>query len=172
MGRGTAFLSLFIYLTIIGCASAPLKKFGNIKPGMYKGDVLDLVGSPAESHFRGDQYVWTYKFMEDDKWVVREVHVKDDFVTYAGEEQPMASDSKISRIANGMTKSQVLDVMGFPKRTEKHSGKDTWVYTSKGNGNAQVQFDEDKVTFIGPVEQASNEPAKKADDSSHFEPVQ
>jgi outer membrane protein assembly factor BamE (lipoprotein component of BamABCDE complex) len=167
--------SIFTSLSLIGCASAPVKKFSGVKAGMYKGDVLDLVGSPSESRFRGDQYVWTYKFMDDNKWVTKEVHVKNDFVTYAGDPQPMATDSKISRISQGMSKSQVLDVMGFPKKTEKRNGKDAWIYTSKIGGDAQVQFDDDKVSFIGPAaptEAVSKEPAAKTSEDSKFEPIQ
>lgn len=152
MLRHSQFFGIFAILALVACATAPSKKFADVKPGMYKGDVLDMLGSPTESRYRGDQYIWTYKFMNDDKNVVKEIHVKDDFVTYAGEPQPMASDSKISRVATGMTKSQVLDVMGFPKRTQKRNGKDAWVYNSKIGGEAQVQFDADKVVHVGPAE--------------------
>ncbi|MEQ1877948.1 MAG: outer membrane protein assembly factor BamE [Bdellovibrionia bacterium] len=138
---------------------------------MYKGDVLDLVGSPTESRYRGDQYIWVYKFMEDEKWITKEVHVKDDFVSYAGEPVPIASDSKIARVSTGMTKAQVLDVMGFPKRTQKRSGKDAWVYSSKIGGDAQVQFQEDKVVWVGPAEIAAVEEPAPASTSNSTQPV-
>ncbi|HEX4925224.1 MAG TPA: outer membrane protein assembly factor BamE [Bdellovibrionales bacterium] len=176
MLRGSFLFSIFALLSLAACSTAPHKKFADVKPGMYKGDVLDMLGSPTESRYRGDQYIWTYKFMTDDKNVVKEVHVKDDFVTYAGEPQPMASDSKISRVVTGMTKSQVLDVMGFPKRTQKRNGKDAWVYNSKIGGEAQVQFESDKVVHVGPAEEpaapapAAQEVAKPADTA--FEPVE
>jgi outer membrane protein assembly factor BamE (lipoprotein component of BamABCDE complex) len=157
------FLSAFAFMTTFGCATAPVKRFEEIKPGMYKGDVLDAVGSPTESRYRGDQYVWTYRFLENDKNVVKEVHVKNDFVTYAGDPKPMASDSKIARVSTGMNKSQVLDIMGFPKRAVKDNGKDSWVYSSKNHGDAQVQFENDIVTFIGPAaEKTAASPAPAA----------
>lgn len=173
MLRVALFLCTFAYL---GCSHAPLKRFADIKPGMYKGDVLELVGSPTESRYRGDQYIWVYKFMNENSWVTKEVHVKDDFVSYSGEPVPIASDSKIARVATGMSKSQVLDVMGFPKKTQKRNGKDAWVYASKIGGDAQVQFQEDKVVWVGPAEVKAEEPAPATEtapvDSAGFEAVQ
>jgi outer membrane protein assembly factor BamE (lipoprotein component of BamABCDE complex) len=124
---------------------------------MYKGDVLELLGSPQESKFKGDQYIWIYKYLDEDKPIFKEIHVKNDFVTYAGE-PVSASNTKFGKISKGMSKSEVLDVLGFPAKTEKRGGKDVWTYTGKdASADFQVQFGDDKVTELGVSVPAANE---------------
>ncbi|MGE3973671.1 MAG: outer membrane protein assembly factor BamE [Bdellovibrionales bacterium] len=152
---------LFIFLFLnLACSTTPFKRFEKVKVGMYKDDVLDIAGSPQESNFKNDEYVWYYRFITDAGTLVREVRLKQDFVSYVGD--PLGtSGEKFSKVRVGMTKAQILDLVGFPGRAETVNGLDIWTYTvntPKEKKTMSIEFAQDKATYAGPPKEKSEAP--------------
>jgi outer membrane protein assembly factor BamE (lipoprotein component of BamABCDE complex) len=57
----------------------------------------------------------------------------------------------------GMTKNEVLDMVGDPARTGRNLNQDQWVYVTHGENSDEtiyVFFSEGRVTYVGPSEEA------------------
>jgi outer membrane protein assembly factor BamE (lipoprotein component of BamABCDE complex) len=145
---------LFLFaVTIAACVTAPYKRFAQVKVGMYRGEVLDIAGSPQESRFKDDEYIWIYHFIENEQLIAKEVRITKEFVTYVGD--PLApSIEKILKVQVGQGKSEVLDILGFPKKTTVQNSQEFWFYATheaSGTPTHMVTFTEDKVTAVGPA---------------------
>lgn len=171
---------LFGLLFLLGCNTPAINRFSEVKVGMYKGEVLDLVGSPVDTQFRNDEYIWSYRFHEGDKMVSKEVRVRQDYVTYVGEPKEDPKD-RFSGLHVGMTKSIVLDELGLPQKTLKKSSEEIWYYGTKDKPNKwvmEIHFKGEKMTSSAPyteVESAEPPPTtEKTDDKSDkgFQPVE
>lgn len=69
----------------IGCQSSPLKDFSELKVGMEKGEVLDILGNPNHSgRFHGKDR-WTYVFYDNKIRYKKEVHFDQGHVVYLGD---------------------------------------------------------------------------------------
>ena len=61
-------------LMLIACGSTPIvETLDRVKPGMGKGEVLQIVGNPKHAFFKESRDHWIYFFYQDDKDVLREV---------------------------------------------------------------------------------------------------
>lgn len=164
-------LLVSIVFGISACVTPPLKRFSEVKVGMYRGEVLDIAGSPQESRFKDDQYVWIYRFLEKDQMISKEVRISKEFVTYVGDPLP-PSVEKISKVKIGYGKSEVLDILGFPKRAKATENHDQWFYSTREASEEPthlITFTDDKVVSIGPAGSEQKSPTPK--DEKGFVPV-
>jgi outer membrane protein assembly factor BamE (lipoprotein component of BamABCDE complex) len=61
----------------------------------------------------------------------------------------------------GMTKSDVLEIVGDPARTGREHGQDRWAYVNyegKANSTIYVFFDDGHVTYVGPEDEPTDLP--------------
>jgi outer membrane protein assembly factor BamE (lipoprotein component of BamABCDE complex) len=148
------------FCLLVSCTTAPLKRFESIKVGMYKDEVLDTLGSPQESRFKNEEHIWNYRFVTESGPVAKEIRLKKDFVTFVGDPTAPSGD-KFARVKVGMTKSEVLDLVGFPIRAETKGSVDVWNYSlaDKSKGSMAVEFDKDKAAYVGPSKEKQIEGA-------------
>jgi outer membrane protein assembly factor BamE (lipoprotein component of BamABCDE complex) len=153
---------LIILMTtlVVACATSPLDRFNKLRLGMYKGTVLDIMGSPTASQYKNDEYVWTYRYFEDDMQFEKEVRIKNEIVTQLGNARRSSRDP-FDRIEVGSAKSKVLDLVGFPKRVEKKSGKEVWTYSSGTYLKTVVMAEDHVVGFGAPQEDNIPPPASE-----------
>lgn len=138
---------------------------------MYKGDVLDIMGSPQYSTYKNGEYIWTYRFLEEDRQILKEVKIKDEFVT-AIQEVGHTGVGK-AEVRTGMNKSQVLDSLGFPLKALQKKGEDIWIYKDEHNKEYQVNFTDGKVSNVAPVSITKEEEKENtATPTGEFEPVE
>jgi outer membrane protein assembly factor BamE len=80
------FLAVLAPLSVIlGCQTNELNAYKKLKPGMDKGDVLAIMGSPRRSErFHGEDK-WTYQFYSDEIKLEKEVRFSDGTATYIGD---------------------------------------------------------------------------------------
>ncbi len=123
--KNTAWIALL--LLSVGCAITPKEKFETLEIGMHKDAVLDKAGSPTHSLFRNEEAIWTYRLYEGDVKVDKEVRMKNDVVTYIGDPKNPQTNP-FDRLKVGMAKTEVLDLLGFPKRVEKAGTGEVWIY--------------------------------------------
>lgn len=78
------FLFFSLAFLFISCATSHKTDFDKIKTGMDRSDVIDQIGSPLKSGWKNGTEIWVYRFYGDGQWIFREVHFKNDFVSYVG----------------------------------------------------------------------------------------
>jgi outer membrane protein assembly factor BamE len=77
-------LSFLFFLALSGCQTRMKRAFDEIKPGMDKGQVLDLIGGPrAVTRFHGRDR-WIIMFYDDGVRYDREIHFKEGRADYVG----------------------------------------------------------------------------------------
>lgn len=61
------------------------------------------------------------------------------------------SGNSAAKIQIGMTKADVLEMMGNPNHTGRRHGSDVWTYTNEqtGTGKIEIYFQGGKVSYIG-----------------------
>lgn len=65
--------TLAIILLVAGCQTAPIDRFSDIKEGMTKDEVLDILGSPNRTDYGYGKEKWAYKFYTGDNKSVEEL---------------------------------------------------------------------------------------------------
>ncbi len=162
------FATIIATMSLIGCASTPIENFEKIHVGMHKDSVLDTIGSPLSSSYKNEEYVWTYRFYEGEAKVEKELRFKNDLVAYVGEAKKR---NAYERLKVGMEKSEVLDLMGFPKRVENKGKSEVWTYADAKS----LVISEGKVQSLGafasPSNTVPNAPASETPASDGFQPI-
>jgi outer membrane protein assembly factor BamE (lipoprotein component of BamABCDE complex) len=78
------FLSI-VFVCLIGCETlTPRQEFRQLRLGMEKGEVTDIVGSPIREERRADKDWWYYQFKEGGRKFERMVVFAEGRVVYAG----------------------------------------------------------------------------------------
>ena len=79
---------LVLFLTLgfsLGCQTNEIKAFAKVQPGMEKGDVISIMGSPRRSERWHGKDRWTYVFYHDDFRYEKEVQFEDGKSSYVGD---------------------------------------------------------------------------------------
>lgn len=76
---------MMVLLLGSACTINQKKRFDEVKVGMEKTDVLNLMASPQISRRWHGMDRWTYIFWEDDTRYEKEVHFQDGKAAYVGE---------------------------------------------------------------------------------------
>ena len=61
---------------------------------------------------------------------------------------------QFEKLKVGMDKSEVLEVMGSPRRAERHQGTDHWtykIYKDNRQDQKEIQFQDGKSTYLGEI---------------------
>lgn len=104
-------LGLVIGFALMACQSDPISRFSQLKKGMDKGQVVDIIGSPkATSRYQGKDR-WHYQLTSSQRVMDKELLFSDGKLVYAGNPvQPTvtaAEQDKINEKQN--TEVQKLD---------------------------------------------------------------
>lgn len=105
MQRYFSILILTLLLGLAACQTNRLRAFGDVRRGMSKGDVLNIMGSPSFTQRWRGMDRWTYNLYEraSDEPInpkqVREVHFAEGVAVYAGPEvKPAVSPEEQDRL--------------------------------------------------------------------------
>ncbi len=102
------FVILLIFcFSLLGCQTAPLDKFPEVKKGMRKDQVIELVGGPKLSRRWKGRDRWTYIFFDDNVEEVKEVVFKEGKVIYVGDRVPPKTTAEQQDLANEQANSAV-----------------------------------------------------------------
>ena len=66
------------------CQTKPKDDFAQLKPGMYKNEVLGIMGSPQRTQRWHGMDRWTYIYFEERDRAEKEVHFSEGKATYVG----------------------------------------------------------------------------------------
>jgi hypothetical protein len=79
------FVFLIVMLTLNGCVTPAKTDFEKIKPGLYKFDVIDIMGVPDATYRRDGNDRWIFRYFENNQSVTKEVHFTESKVIYSGD---------------------------------------------------------------------------------------
>ncbi len=83
----------------LGCQTNEIKAFSKVQPGMDKGDVIDIMGSPQHSERWHGRDRWTYVFYHEDSRFEKEVQFSGGKSLYVGDVvKPAVSAEEQDRI--------------------------------------------------------------------------
>lgn len=131
-------LALFVFLT--ACQTDMKKAFEEIKPGMDKDQVLQIIGGPRAVTRFHDKDRWFITFYHDKIRYEKEIHFKNGFVTYVGEPYEPPPENQA---ANVDKKNQESDAKTYSELIKARSNAD----------NAQEEYEkkvkgQDKVRYV------------------------
>jgi len=69
----------------LGCQTNEIKAFSKVQPGMEKGDVIGIMGSPQRSERWHGRDRWTYIFYHEDSRFEKEVQFSGGRSLYVGD---------------------------------------------------------------------------------------
>lgn len=82
-------LILLLGMFLVSCASALYKEFEQLKVGMDKSQVVEVVGSPSRTDYRMNKHIWTYRFFDNGQPFTKELHFDKDKLVYIGDPIPV-----------------------------------------------------------------------------------
>lgn len=130
-------ISLVMVLT--ACQTSMLRQFSQIKPGMEKDDVLDLMGSPTQAvRFHGKDR-WMYVFYDDRIRFEKEVHFFEGNAVYVGDVwQPAEEHSAVALDAKNEQLNRELDAKVAQEVQSSRKAYDD--YEKKAKGEDSVRY--------------------------------
>jgi outer membrane protein assembly factor BamE len=144
MGKLLLIFSIFA-LSLTGCQTNMKKAFDEVKPGMDKDQVLEIIGGPrAVTRFHGKDR-WFISFYADGVRYEREIHFSNGIADYVGETYQPPEDNR----------ADVVD-----KKNEEDNQKvyQELIESRKKMGQAADEYDAkvkgtDKVRYVPQFEQ-------------------
>lgn len=110
MLRYLALTVVIINILTTGCQTSMLAKFKEVKPGMEKGEVLDLIGSPRMAQRFHGKDRWTYVFYDDRIRFEKEVHFLNGDTVYVGDIwQPEEVNGAVAMDTSNDSKNHEID---------------------------------------------------------------
>jgi outer membrane protein assembly factor BamE len=76
---------VMVTIFLSACQSSPLRQFSELKAGMEKDDVLNIMGSPNRSQRFHGKDRWTYVFYDNKIRFEKEIHFFEGNAVYIGE---------------------------------------------------------------------------------------
>ncbi|KYG69182.1 hypothetical protein AZI87_08205 [Bdellovibrio bacteriovorus] len=139
MLRYLAIPVVIIGLLTTACQTSMLKQFGEVKPGMEKDDVLDLMGSPSRTQRFHGKDRWTYVFYDDRIRFEKEVQFFNGNAIYVGDiSQPEVTKTAMAVDAINEQKNKEIDEQ-IAKEVEQHR-KEYSDYEAKARGEDKVRY--------------------------------
>jgi outer membrane protein assembly factor BamE len=118
-------LSKLLFLSFLfaslGCQTNELKAFSSLHPGMDKGQVISIMGSPKTSDRAHGLDRWTYVFFHDDLRYVKEVQFMDGKSTYIGDPSPPQISAEEQDKANAASNLE-LETAARERREQNRQG--------------------------------------------------
>ncbi|MGZ3781617.1 MAG: outer membrane protein assembly factor BamE domain-containing protein [Pseudobdellovibrionaceae bacterium] len=116
-----------------------LKQFSEIKPGMEKAEILDIVGSPQSTQRFHGKDRWSYIFYDNYIRVEKEVHFFNGSAVYVGDVwQPDSNKSAVAMDLTFEKKNRELEEQ-LAKEVENHS-RAYEAYEKKVKGTDKVRY--------------------------------
>ncbi len=110
MLRYLSILLVSLGLILTGCQTSMLKQFEQLKPGMEKDDVLDLMGSPSQTQRFHGKDRWRYVFYDKRIRFEKEVHFFEGNAIYIGEVwEPAPEQSAVAADKRNEERNKVID---------------------------------------------------------------
>lgn len=130
-------ISIF-HVSLVGCQTNMKRAFDEVKPGMDKGQVLEIIGGPkAVTRFHGKDR-WFIRFYQDDVFFEREIHFLDGRADYVGDSYvaPVEKQAAFVDKKNEESNEQV-----FKELVESRSqlGQAAQEYESKVKGTDKIR---------------------------------
>jgi len=126
-------------LVLTACQTSMLKQFAEVKPGMEKDDVLNLMGSPTRTQRFHGKDRWTYVFYDDRIRFEKEVQFFDGSAVYVGDVwQPEASKNAVAMDSFNDKKNREIDEQ-IAQEVEKHR-KAYQLYEAESRGEDKVRY--------------------------------
>lgn len=129
----------FLLLSLAGCQTNMKKAFEEIKPGMDKDQVLDIIGGPrAVTRFHGKDR-WFVKFYHDGLPYEREIHFSNGIADYVGETYLPPEEKQAAYVDK---KNEESNEQIFKELVESRSqlGQDAEAYERQVKGTDKVRF--------------------------------
>lgn len=131
-------------LLLTACQTNMVKQFEQVKPGMEKDDVLDLLGSPRQTQRFHGKDRWYYVFYEDRIRFEKEVHFFEGNAIYVGNKwEPPVEQSAAAIDTRNAAANQATDEAIKKEEAENRA--------SYSGYEAEVRG-EDKVRYIPQYE--------------------
>lgn len=135
MSSGLLFTFLFL---LASCVTKPADDFAKLKPGMDKGQVLEIMGDPTYKNRRRGQDHWTWVYFDDTGKKEDSVHFEDGSAIYIGakakpevsaEDRDKANEQANMEIEKLFNAEREAARNNLPKYEEeiKGSGTDSYV---------------------------------------------
>lgn len=139
MLRLTAISAVILSLLTTGCQTSMLKQFGEIKPGMEKAQVLNVMGSPSRTQRFHGKDKWTYVFYDDSIRFEKEIQFFEGSAIYVGERsQPDPDKTAVAVDIANEAKNKALDEQ--LAMTIQQNRKDYDSYESKMRGQDGIRY--------------------------------
>lgn len=138
MGK-TLLAFMFIALSLSGCQTNMKKAFEEIKPGMDKDQVLEIIGGPrAVTRFHGKDR-WFIMFYTDGVRYEREIHFHNGVADYVGESYVAPEEKQAAYVDK---KNEEANEQIFKELVESRSqlGQAAEEYENKVKGNDKVRY--------------------------------
>lgn len=136
------FLSITLLASIwmmTACQSSPLKDFAQVKPGMEKNDVLDVMGNPSRTQRFHGKDRWTYIFYDQRIRFEKEIQFFEGNAIYIGDTwQPPEEQSAFVADRRNEEKNKSIDAELAKEATEARNAYIN--YENKVKGNDKVRY--------------------------------
>lgn len=110
MLRVQVILMILVSLLMSACQTSMLKQFSELKPGMEKDDVLNLMGSPNQTQRFHGKDRWKYVFYDQRIRFEKEIQFFEGSAVYIGDPwQPEASQTASAMDSINEERNKVLD---------------------------------------------------------------
>ena len=118
-----------------GCQTNQLKQFEQLKPGMEKGEILEIMGSPQHTQRWHGMDRWNYVFYEQQKKYDKEIHFLEGTANYVGEPFVPEISAEQADAKNEET-NHYLDIELAKKQTEsRNNAFEGYEMEIKGNNS-------------------------------------
>ncbi|AHI04703.1 putative lipoprotein [Bdellovibrio bacteriovorus W] len=139
MLRNSVMALLGASFLLISCQTSPLKSFSEIKPGMEKGDVLYLMGSPNRTERVKGKDRWTYIFYENRIRFEKEVVFARGNAVYMG--NPVEAEGEKTALAMDMRNDRInQEALEAEEQSRKKHRLDYENYESQTRGEDKVRY--------------------------------
>ncbi|WP_295898790.1 outer membrane protein assembly factor BamE [uncultured Bdellovibrio sp.] len=139
MLRYLAIPVVLIGLLTTACQTSMLKQFSEVKPGMEKDDVLDLMGTPTRTQRYHGKDRWTYVFYDKRIRFEKEVQFFDGSAIYVGDiSQPEANRTAVAMDTMNDVKNREIDEQ-IARDVEKHR-RNYEEYEAQSKGEDKVRY--------------------------------
>lgn len=136
--------AIVIGLATTACQTSMLKQFSEVKPGMEKAEVLELMGSPQNTQRFHGKDRWTYVFYDKKIRFEKEVQFFNGSAIYAGEIwQPEADKNAVAMDSSVGKKNREIDEQILRDVEQHRRAYEAYETTAKGN---------DKVRYVPEFE--------------------
>lgn len=136
-GKIVAFVVLALLLS--GCQTNMLKEFDDVKAGMDKDDVLNIMGSPRSTQRFHGKDRWRYTIYNSNMRYEKEVHFKEGLAVYVGE--PWEPPTELSAAVVDQKNEELNNKIDQMLKDEAQSSKTNFdAYQSKVKGEDKVRY--------------------------------